>query len=84
MVQLVESDYLGQTAGIVRSDLTRLGFTDITTVQEHSDKPVGQGIKVSPTGLIPVTTKLTITVSNGPTTPPTTGSNATTTGGSGG
>jgi len=80
-VQLVESDYLGQTAGIVRSDLTRLGFTKVTTVQVASDKPIGTVVKVSPTGLLPVTTTITITVSSGPaaTTPP-----PTSTGGTGG
>jgi beta-lactam-binding protein with PASTA domain len=50
-------------------------------VQVASDKPIGTVVKVSPTGLLPVTTAITITVSSGPaaTTPP-----PTSTGGTGG
>ena len=62
---VVESDYLGQSAGIVRSDLTAQGFLDITTKQVASDKPKGEVIGVTPTGTIPVTTTIVITVSAG-------------------
>jgi hypothetical protein len=79
-VTVVESDYLGQSVGIVRSDLTAQGFTDITTKQVPSDQPKGEVIGVSPTGAIPVTTTIVITVSAGPATTTST----TSTGGSSG
>ena len=79
-VTIVESDFLGQSAGIVRTDLTRLGFTDVTTQTVPSTKPVGQVIGVSPTGTVPVTTAVVITVSSG--TPST--ASSTSTGGSSG
>ncbi len=85
-VTIVESDFLGQSAGIVRSDLSLLGFAKIDTKSAASDKPVGTVVKVSPTGDVPVTTTIVLTVSSGPATsapPPTTGGGPTT-GGSGG
>ncbi len=65
-VTIVESDYLGQSVGIVRSDLTAQGFTDVTTTQVPSAQPKGEVIGVSPTGAVPVTKTIVITVSAGP------------------
>ena len=64
-VTLVESDYVGQTTGVVRADLTTLGFLDITTKSVPSDRPKGEVLGISPTGPVPVTTTIVITVSAG-------------------
>lgn len=72
VVTLVDSDYVGQSAGIVRSDLTALGFATISTKLATSDKPKGIVLAVSPTGPIPVTTPIILTVSDGPAAPTTT------------
>jgi serine/threonine-protein kinase len=64
-VTIVESDYLGQTAGVVRADLTSVGFVDITTTSVPSSRPKGEVLGVSPTGSVPVTTTIVITVSAG-------------------
>jgi len=64
-VTLVESDYVGQTTGVVRADLTTLGFLDITTKSVPSDRPKGEVLGITPTGSVPVTTTIVITVSAG-------------------
>jgi serine/threonine-protein kinase len=79
-VAIVESDYVGQTAGVVRSDLTTLGFLDVTTKSVTSDRPKGEVLGISPTGSVPVTTTIVIRVSAGAA--PT--SSSTSTGGSSG
>ena len=87
-VVIVESDYVGQSVGSVRSDLTAQGFIDIKPKQVASDRPKGEVLAVSPTGAVPVTTTIVVTVSAGPattsTSTTTSSSTTTSTGGSSG
>ncbi|MFZ1288329.1 MAG: PASTA domain-containing protein, partial [Candidatus Phosphoribacter sp.] len=83
IVTIVESDYVGVSVGLVRSDLTTIGFADIVTKEVASDKAKGIVLAVSPKGPVKVTEKIVLTVSSGvaPTSPAT---STATTGGTGG
>lgn len=77
-VQITASSYIGRPVEEVRAALTGLGFGTIDIAPTPGSQPAGTVLAVSPTGRVPVTSTITLTVSDGSQTPTTTTSTPTT------
>ncbi len=62
---ITPGDLVGKTLPDVRATLTALGFRNFTQATAVSKQPVGIVTDVSPAGQVPLTTPVTITVSDG-------------------